>query len=77
MAVAIGCPRKKTYALDSLLARPRGLLMAVENKEKSLLVSKKAFDEVLTRLLSSKPLPKSKIRTRGKRGPKTPIFQKT
>lgn len=43
---------------------------------KSLRVSKKAFDETLAKLLETKPLPRTQIDTKGKRGPKTPILSR-
>ena len=39
-------------------------------------VEKKKFDSVLKALLNSKPIAAKKIKTGGKHGPKTPIFQK-
>jgi len=44
-------------------------------KEK-VVVEKKKFDAVLSALLKSKPIPIQKIKTTGKRGPKTPLFAK-
>jgi hypothetical protein len=41
--------------------------------DKSTHVDKKAFDEVLGKLLRSKPKPKSQIKTKGKRGTKALI----
>jgi len=41
---------------------------------KRVLVEKKKFDAVLSALLNSKPIPRRKIKTSGKRGPKTPLF---
>ena len=43
---------------------------------KPVLVEKKKFDAALTALLNSKPIERKKIKTSGKHGPKTPIFQK-
>jgi len=43
---------------------------------KSLKVSKEAFDSILAKVLESKPIPRSKIRTKGKNSPKTPILAK-
>ena len=39
-------------------------------------VNKEKFDSLLTRMLTAKPEPKTEIKTRGKRGPKTPILAK-
>jgi hypothetical protein len=43
---------------------------------KKVFVEKKKFDAVLSVLLKAKPIPAGKIRTSGKRGPKTPMFAK-
>jgi hypothetical protein len=37
-------------------------------------VEKEKFDAALAKLLRAKPQPRKKIKTKGKRGPKTPIF---
>jgi hypothetical protein len=37
-------------------------------------VEKQKFDDALTKLLRAKPQPRKKIKTKGKRGPKTPIL---
>jgi hypothetical protein len=39
-------------------------------------VEKQKFDAVLKALLNTKPIARKDIKTSGKRGPKTPIFQK-
>jgi hypothetical protein len=39
-------------------------------------VRKREFDGVLEKLLKAKPLPRESVKTRGKRGPKTPILAK-
>jgi hypothetical protein len=39
-------------------------------------VEKDKFDATFKRILLSKPVPRDKIKTKGKRGPKTPILQK-
>jgi hypothetical protein len=44
--------------------------------KKKVLVEKKNFDDALHRILQSKPIPKSKVKTSGKNGPKTPILAK-
>lgn len=44
--------------------------------KKRILVEKDKFDAVLKALLDTKPIERKKIKTSGKRGPKTPIFQK-
>ena len=44
--------------------------------KKRVFVEKKKFDAVLSALLKTKPIPARKIRTSGKRGPKTPMFAK-
>lgn len=49
----------------------------MKKRNKSLRVSKKAFDETLAKLLGTKPLPRTQIDTKGRRGPKTPILSKT
>jgi len=38
-------------------------------------VEKKKFDELLTRVVNTKPAPRENIKSKGKRGPKTPIIQ--
>jgi len=38
-------------------------------------VEKQKFDDLLSKVLSTKPKPRSKIKARGKRAAKTPIFQ--
>jgi predicted RNA-binding protein (virulence factor B family) len=43
---------------------------------KRVLVSKAKFDNALGTLLKSKPVPREKIKSRGKHGPKTPILGK-
>jgi hypothetical protein len=48
----------------------------MKNSGKSLRVSKKAFDETLAKLLDAKPLPRTHIEKKGKRGPKTPILSR-
>lgn len=37
-------------------------------------VEKQKFDELLSKVLATKPKPREKIKARGKRAPKTPIF---
>lgn len=44
--------------------------------KKKILVEKEKFDAVLSALLNSKPIERKKIKTSGKRGPKTPLFPK-
>jgi hypothetical protein len=44
--------------------------------KKKIVVEKEKFDAVLSALLKSKPIERSKIKTSGKRGPKTALFQK-
>jgi hypothetical protein len=39
-------------------------------------VEKEKFDAVLTKLIKTKPVPRSSIKTIGKHGPKTPIVPK-
>ncbi len=39
-------------------------------------VGKRKFDDALTKLLRAKPEPRKKIKTQGRRGPKTPILAK-
>jgi hypothetical protein len=39
-------------------------------------VEKDKFDGILGKLLKAKPEPRKKIKTQGKRGPKTPILAK-
>jgi hypothetical protein len=39
-------------------------------------VEKAKFDFALKTILQSKPVPRDKIKTKGKRDPKTPILQK-
>ena len=44
--------------------------------KKKLVVEKEKFDSLLSRVLQTKPAPREKIETSGKRGPKTPILAK-
>lgn len=44
--------------------------------KKKIVVEKEKFDAVLGALLKAKPIPRDKIKTRGKRGSKKPLFQK-
>jgi len=39
-------------------------------------VEKEKFDSLLGKLLKAKPEPRKKIKTKGRRGPKTPILAK-
>ena len=39
-------------------------------------VGKRKFDDALTKMLRAKPEPRKKIKTQGRRGPKTPILAK-
>jgi len=39
-------------------------------------VQKDKFDKLLGKLISSKPEPRKKIKTQGRKGPKTPILAK-
>jgi hypothetical protein len=39
-------------------------------------VEKEKFDNMLGKLLKAKPEPRKKIKTNGKRGPKTPILSR-
>ena len=39
-------------------------------------VEKRKFDHALTKMLRAKPEPRKKIKTPGRRGPKTPILAK-
>jgi hypothetical protein len=39
-------------------------------------VEKEKFDSVLGKLLKAKPEPRKKIKTQGRKGPKTPILAK-
>lgn len=41
-----------------------------------LKVDKDKFDATFKRLLQSKPIPRAKIKSKGKRGPKTPILSR-
>jgi hypothetical protein len=43
---------------------------------KKIIVEKEKFDAVLSALLKSKPIERKKIKTSGRRGSKTPLFQK-
>jgi hypothetical protein len=43
--------------------------------KKRIFVEKGKFDAVLSALLKSKPIKRKKIKTSGRRGPKTPLFQ--
>jgi hypothetical protein len=45
--------------------------------KKKLIVEKEKFDAVLSALLKSKPIERKAIKTSGKRGAKTLLFQKT
>jgi len=44
--------------------------------KKHVLVEKPKFDEAFARILQAKPVPREKIKARGKRAAKTPIIQK-
>jgi len=44
--------------------------------KRKIVVEKEKFDAVLKALLESKPIERKNIKTSGKRGPKTPLFQK-
>lgn len=44
--------------------------------KKKIVVEKKKFDAVLAALLNHKPIERSKVKTFGKRGPRTPLFQR-
>ena len=39
-------------------------------------VEKRKFDQALKKMLRAKPEPRKKIKTQGRRGPKTPILAK-
>jgi hypothetical protein len=39
-------------------------------------VEKQKFDDLLGKLLKAKPEPRKKIKTQGRKGPKTPILAK-
>jgi hypothetical protein len=43
---------------------------------KKVLISKVKLDAALSALLNTKPIERKKIKTAGKHGPKTPMFQK-
>jgi len=45
-----------------------------QKKEKVLMVEEKNFDAVLAQLLKSKPMPMESLKTRGRKGPKSPII---
>jgi len=47
-----------------------------ESGERKVKVEKQKFDSLLGKLLATKPEPRKKIKTKGKRGPKTPILAK-
>jgi hypothetical protein len=42
---------------------------------KRVVVEKSKFDSLLASILKTKPKPREKIKSRGKRGPKTPILR--
>jgi len=44
--------------------------------KKRLFVEKQKFDAAISALLKTKPIERKRIKTSGKRGPKTPLFQK-
>jgi hypothetical protein len=44
--------------------------------KKKILVEKNRFDAALSALLNTKPIERKKLKTGGKHGPKTPIFQR-
>ena len=46
----------------------------MKKKAKQILVDETQFDAVLAQLLQKKPMPMKKIKTSGRRGPKTPMF---
>lgn len=48
--------------------------MVKSMKKKAFLVEKRAFDETLAKLLKMKPIHRTEVRTKGRRGPKTPIL---
>lgn len=52
------------------------IMVACVSMKKKIFVEKGKFDSVLSALLKSKPIERSKIKTSGKRGPKTALFQK-
>jgi hypothetical protein len=45
-------------------------------KKREIIVEKGRFDAALSVLLKTKPIERKKLKTAGKHGPKTPIFQK-
>jgi hypothetical protein len=53
---------------------PVHIMLSSSRMKKKILVEKRKFDAVLSALLKAKPIPARKIKTTGKRGPKTPMF---
>jgi hypothetical protein len=65
-----GKVRKSRRTSESFLTR-QPCYHALERK-----VEKRKFDNALTKLLRAKREPRKKIKTQGRRGPKTPILAK-
>jgi len=68
--VTVGKPWPGSVSSESFRTR-RPCYHACEMK-----VEKRKFDDALTKLLRAKPEPRKKIKTQGRRGPKTPILAK-
>jgi hypothetical protein len=45
-----------------------------KHMKKKLLIEEEKLDAVLTQLLKMKPIPMKKLKTRGRRGSKAPMF---
>jgi len=57
---------------DNSSTKVKGLVFV----KKNVVVEKSKFDAAFTTILQAKPVPREKIKARGKRAPKTPIIQK-
>jgi hypothetical protein len=45
-------------------------------KKQRIVVEKEKFDNLLSQLIKTKPVPLEKVKTKGKKGSKKPLFQK-
>ena len=64
-------PNASTVAYRLQTAISQGMSVA-----KQVVVEKEKFDSLLGKLLKAKPEPRKKIKTQGKRGPKSPILSR-
>ena len=76
MLCALALISRPTGPGKTLLAfSAKGKFASVE-KAVEVKVEKIKFDNALAKLLRAKPQPRKKIKTQGKRGPRTPILSK-